>query len=91
MGHNPTSDSPSSPSNAISDSAAEKIAVRQRRFIDEARSFWTKQAKVEINSQDAQEIITNLTGFFDVLFAWSTREEETENGGSGRREERPCS
>jgi len=87
MGHNPTSDSPSSPSNAISDSAA----VRHRRIIDEARSYWTKRAKVEINSQDAQEIITNLTGFFDVLSAWSTREEETANGGSGRREERPCS
>jgi len=87
MGHNPTSDSPSSPNNAISDSAAENLAVRQRRIIDDARSYWTKRAKVEITSQDAHEILTNLAGFFAVLSAWSTREDETANSGIGHREE----
>jgi len=87
MGHDSSTDDCSTYCNAMPDISAEETADRQRRIIDDARSYWTKRAKVEITSQDAHEILTNLAGFFAVLSAWSTREDETANGGSGHREE----
>ena len=39
-------------------------------------SFWQPRSVLPLGDADASEIVANLTGFFDVLLDWQSKERE---------------
>lgn len=44
--------------------------------VSEVLSLWQPRSARALGDSDACQIVTNLTGFFDVLLDWQSRERE---------------
>ena len=43
-------------------------------FLDETRRFWQSRTSRRLSREDAREISSNITGFFQVLLEWDAAE-----------------
>jgi hypothetical protein len=44
--------------------------------VTEILSFWRPRSASPLVDSDSRQIVTNLTGFFEVLLEWQSRERE---------------
>jgi hypothetical protein len=47
----------------------------QDELIEQALAVWQPRTKRKLSHEDAREIVANVTGFFQVLGQWSTRDQ----------------
>jgi len=40
-------------------------------FLERSRTFWQRRTARPLAHEDAREMVTNISGFFDLLEAWS--------------------
>ncbi len=54
--------------------------VSQPETANHTIAFWQKKANRPLNTDDAREIVENVTGFFGVLAEWAERDRQSVTG-----------
>jgi hypothetical protein len=49
------------------------VAGRQPDIIEQTIDFWRKRAGREVSSEDARQMVANVSGFFKVLAEWERK------------------
>jgi len=52
---------------------------REEELIQETRAVWQKRYPILLSKDDAQQIITNVTDFFNILEEWDRRSSTVTN------------
>ena len=56
-------------------------------LIEETRTFWGRKTGRILTYEDAREILTNVTGFFQLLEKWDKEQQTKRAHGDGNRDE----
>jgi hypothetical protein len=49
-------------------------------IINQTIAFWSERSGQELSSEDARQMVANVSGFFNVLAEWERRVKEEDDG-----------
>ena len=49
---------------------------KEEDFLKQSQQFWSEQYGREISIEETEEIIRNITGFFELLMKWDNEDKQ---------------
>jgi len=48
--------------------------THDNKCVEETANFWSRKTGKRVSSEDAREMLVNVSGFFATLLAWDSKE-----------------